>query len=113
MRRASPHSTHHHPPREARPRRSNAAMPVTVAFLLVGLLFGTYTIVVPALLGGFLLLTGLSFISTRLNPFSIGFYLTTKPSWPAIGLVFFASLLLLSAAYGYYVSGIAPLVPHL
>ncbi|HYK93109.1 MAG TPA: hypothetical protein VEY07_06780 [Thermoplasmata archaeon] len=93
------------------PRRSNAAMPFTVAFLFVGLLLGAYTIVVPALLGAFLLWTGLSFISTRLNPFSIGFYLTTKPSWPAIGLVFLSAVLLLVAAYGYYVSGLAPLLP--
>lgn len=98
------------PPEEVA-RRSNAAMPLTVAFLLAGLLFGAYSIVVPALLGGVLLLTGLSFLSSRLNPFSIGFYLTTKPSWPAIGLVFVSALVLLVAAYGYYVSGIAPLIP--
>lgn len=101
-----------HPP-ETPPRRSNAAMPLTVAFLLVGLLIGAYTIVVPAILGGLLLLTGLSFLSTRLNPFSIGFYLTTKPSWPAIGLVFFSALVLLAAAYSYYASGIAPILPRL
>ncbi len=98
-------------PHEAVARRSNAAMPLTVAFLFAGLLFGAYTIVVPAVLGGLLLLTGLSFLSSRLNPFSIGFYLTTKPSWPAIGLVFLSAFVLLLAAYGYYVSGIAPLLP--
>ena len=102
------------PPHEsAVPRRSNAAMPITVAFLFLGLLFGTYTIIVPALLGVFLFLTALSFISTRLNPFSIGFYLTTKPSWPAIGLLFLSALLLLGAAYGYYASGLAPILPKL
>ena len=106
MRRESPH-----PDRDGPRRRSNAAMPFTVAFLFIGLLLGTYTIVVPALLGVFLLFTGLSFISSRLNPFSIGFYLTTKPSWPAIGLLFLSAVLLLSAAYGYYVSGVAPLLP--
>ena len=108
MRRVSRHPEHDEPP-----RRSNAAMPITVAFLFIGLLIGTYTIVVPAILGVFLLLTGLSFISTRLNPFSIGFYLTTKPSWPAIGLLFLSALLLLTAAYGYYASGFAPLLPKL
>ncbi len=93
------------------PRRSNAAMPVTVAFLFVGLLLGSYTIVVPAILGGILLLTGLSFLSSRLNPFSLGFYLTTKPAWPTIGLLFLSAFILLLAAYGYWVSGFAPLVP--
>jgi hypothetical protein len=86
-------------------------MPLTVIFLFVGLLLGSYTILVPAFLGGLLLLTGLSFLSTRLNPLSIGFYLTTKPSWPAIGLVFLSGLVLVGAAWGYYASGFAPIVP--
>jgi hypothetical protein len=93
------------------PRRSNAAVPLAVFLLFLGLIVGAYTVVVPALLGLFLLLTGLSFLSTRLNPFSIGFYLTTKTSWTAVGLLFLAGFVLLGTAYGYYVSGFAPILP--
>ena len=105
-------SRHAHDEPTAPPRRSHAAAPIAVVLLLIGLLLGAYSIVVPAVLGGFLLLTGLSFLSTRLNPLSIGFYLTTKPSWSAIGLLFFAGAILLVTAYGYYVSGFAPIVPY-
>jgi hypothetical protein len=102
---------HHPTPAPEVPRRSHAAAPITVTLLLVGLIVGAYTVVVPAVLGGFLLLSGLTFLSTRLNPLSVGFYLTTKPSWPTIGLLFLSGLLLLGSAYGYYVSGFAPIVP--
>ena len=93
------------------PRHSHAAAPVAVTLLFVGLLLGAYTILVPALLGVFLLLSGLSFLGTRVNPLSIGFYLTTKPSWPVIGLLVFGGLILIGAAWGYYSSGFAPIVP--
>jgi hypothetical protein len=92
-------------------RRSHAAAPVAVAILFAGLLLGTVTILLPALLGFFLFLAGLSFLSTRMNPFSIGFYLTTKPSWTAIGVIFLSALLLWVVAYAYLVHGIGPLVP--
>jgi hypothetical protein len=79
--------------------------------LLVGLLLGAYSILVPAALGVMLFFTGTSFLSTRVNPLGIGFYLTTKPSWSAMGVVFLCALLLLMAAYLYLVHGVAPLVP--
>ncbi|MCI4335595.1 MAG: hypothetical protein L3K17_00135 [Thermoplasmata archaeon] len=100
-----------HPPETGPPRRSNAAAPIAGVVLLAGLILGAYTVVVPALLGLFLISSSLSFLSTRVNPLSIGFYLNTKPSWMAIGLLFLCGLTLLGAAYGYYVSGFAPIVP--
>jgi len=104
------------PPRPLEPpadpaRRSHAAAPLAVAVLFLGLLLGTVTVLVPALLGLFLFSSGLSFLSTRLNPFSIGFYLTKKPSWTAIGIIFLSGLLLWLVAYTYFVRGIAPLIP--
>ncbi len=84
-----------------------------MALLFVGLLLGTVTILVPLLLGFFLLWTGLTFLGTRMNPFSIGFYLTTKPSWTAIGVVFLSALLLWAVAYSYFVHGLGPILPHL
>jgi len=98
-------------PAEEPKRRSNAAAPVAVVVLFAGLLLGTVTVVLPVLLGGFLLLSTLSFLSTRLNPFSIGFYLRTKPSWTAIGVMFLSSVLLFAAAWTYYAHGIGPLLP--
>jgi hypothetical protein len=92
-------------------RRSHAAAPVAVVVLFAGLLLGTVTVVLPVLLGGFLLLSGLSFLSTRLNPLSLGFYLRTKPSWTAIGVILLSSAMLFVAAYTYYLHGIGPLVP--
>ncbi|MCI4332035.1 MAG: hypothetical protein L3K19_09375, partial [Thermoplasmata archaeon] len=111
-----PHPPAHHPAHPpAAPvepaRRSHAAAPVAATILLVGLLLGAYSILIPALLGLMLLLTFGSFLSTRLNPFSIGFYLTTKPSWSAMGVVFLSAFLLLLAAYLYFVHGLAPVIP--
>lgn len=93
------------------PRRSHAAAYAALAVLFVGVSLGTFTILIPALLGFGLLVTGWSFLSTRLNPFAIGFYLTTKPSWTAIAVVFLAAVLLLYAAYAFFVHGIAPVFP--
>ena len=92
-------------------QRSHVAAPFAVGLLFAGLLLGTVTILVPVVLGTFLFLSGLSFLSTRLNPFSIGFYLTRKPSWGAIGIIFFSALLLWLTAYSYYVHHLGPLVP--
>ena len=99
------------PPRKSEPpRRSDAAIPVAVVLLLVGLVVAHYSLLIPALLGIGLFLTAGSFVSTRLNPLSIGFYLTVKPSWRAIGVVFLIALALLATAYYEWAHG-APLWP--
>ena len=111
-RRTAPRKPKRAPPAPEEPkRRSHAAAPVAVVVLFAGLLLGTITVVLPVMLGGFLLLSGLSFLSTRLNPFSIGFYLRTKPSWTAIGVILLSSVLLFVAAYTYYLHGIGPVLP--
>lgn len=92
-------------------RNSNAAIPVAIVVLLLGLYLGTLTVLAPALLGLMCLFASLSFLSARLNPLSIGFYLTTKPSWAAIGVLFLIGLALLGTAYLYWTQGIGPLLP--
>lgn len=87
------------------PRRSNAAIPVAVVVVGIGLYFGTYSIVVPAVLGLVLLASGTSFVSSRLNPLSAHFYLDRKPSWAAIGIVFLGALLLLGETYELWLRG--------
>jgi hypothetical protein len=67
--------------------------------------------VIPVLLRLFRFSSGLSFLSARVNPFSLCFYLTKKPSWSAIGVIFLSGLLLWFVAYSYFVHGIGPLVP--
>lgn len=98
--------------RSGPPGRSHAAAPLAAAILLAGLWLGTYTILAPILLGLLLLSTAISFLSSRVNPFSLGFYLTTKPSWLAIAIVTGAGLVLLAAAYAYYVRGVAAFLPR-
>ncbi len=100
--------------REARPaERSHAAIPIAVAVVAVGLFFGTYSLLVPAVLGLVLLASGLAFLSSRINPLSVHFYLTRKPSWSAVGVVFLGGLLLLAEAYTLWVNGgAARLLPH-
>ncbi|MGI0131517.1 MAG: hypothetical protein ACREDK_00230 [Thermoplasmata archaeon] len=95
------------------PKRSHAAAYAALVVLVLGIYLGHYTILVPAGLGISLLFTAGSFLSARLNPLSIGFYLTTKPSWSAILLVFLSALALLGAAYYEFVHGLAPIVPSL
>jgi hypothetical protein len=92
-------------------RRSNAAVPVAVAVVLVGLFLGTYSVVVPVLLGLLLLGAALSFLSTRLNPLSVGFYLPVKPSFAAIGVVALCGVLLFLAAWMYWTHGVASVLP--
>ena len=92
-------------------RRSNAAVPVAVALLLVGLYLGTISVLLPALLGIVLLGAGVSFLSTRVNPLSTGFYQTTKPSWTAIATVLLVGVLLFAVAYAEFARGLGPLVP--
>jgi len=98
---------------EAEPRRSNAAVPVAIVALVLGLYLGQYSFLAPALLGFVLLLAGGSFLSTRLNPLSPHFYLTRKPSWLAVGVVFLGALFLLWDAYRLFVGGYGPLLNHL
>ncbi|HTS33749.1 MAG TPA: hypothetical protein VMI55_07450 [Thermoplasmata archaeon] len=100
------------PPPTPPPRHSHAAIPVAIVLVGVGLYLGRYTVLLPALFGLALLWAGGSFLSTRLNPLSAHFYLTTKPSWSAIGVVFLGSLALFWAAYAMYLAKWAPLFPH-
>ncbi len=87
-------------PAEARPaERSHAAIPVAVVVVGLGLYFASYSLLIPALLGILLLTSGLSLMSSRLNPLSPHFYLTKKPSWAAIGVVFLGGLGLVAEAY--------------
>ena len=91
-------------PAETRPaERSHAAIPVAVVVVGLGLYFATYSLLIPALLGLLLLTSGLSLMSSRLNPLSPHFYLTRKPSWAAIGVVFLGGLALVAEAYELWV----------
>ena len=98
---------------ETETKRSHAAIPVAVVLAALGLYLSQYTVLLTGLLGVVLLFSGLSFLSTRLNPLSPHFYLTRKPSWLAIGVVFLAALVLFAAAYELYVHGMAPVLPKL
>lgn len=84
---------------EAQTRRSNAAIPVVAVVVAVGLYFGQYSLFVPGILALVLLYAGGSFLSSRLNPLSSHFYLTKKPSWLAIGVVFLGTLVLVWDTY--------------
>lgn len=100
------------PAERAPPRkRSNAAIPLAIALFLAGLVLGQYSILIPALLGVGLVYVALSFLSSRLNPFSLSFYLTVKPSWLSIGTLAFVGLVLVGIAYGYYTAGFGPIAP--
>lgn len=98
---------------ESERKRSNAAIPVAIVFVALGLYLSQYTVLLTALLGIVLCFSGLSFLSTRLNPLSPHFYLTRKPSWLAIGVVFLSGLGLVGGAYWLYVHGLAPVLPRL
>lgn len=104
--------------RPARPvpleaRRSNAAIPVAVVLVLLGLYFESWSLVVPVLLGLLLLFSAGSLLSTRLNPLSPTFYLTKKPSFLAIGVVFLGALVLFGAAYSLWIHQTGLRLPHL
>ena len=90
--------------------RSTLVGLLAFAFLLVGLAFGAYTVLLPALLGLFLLSATWRFVGMRLNPFSVGFYVPVKPSWMAIGVVAVSGALLLGIAWQLFRSG-APIWP--
>jgi predicted benzoate:H+ symporter BenE len=98
---------------ETERKRSHAAIPVAIVFVVLGLYLSQFTILITALLGIVLFFAGASFLSTRLNPLSPHFYLTRKPSWLAIGVVFLSAFALLGAAYWLFVHGLAPIVPRL
>jgi hypothetical protein len=84
---------------ETERKRSNAAIPVVVVLAAIGLYFGQYTIFAPGILGLVLVYTGFSFLSTRLNPLSAHFYLSKKPSWLAVGVVWLGAVVLLWDTY--------------
>ena len=110
---ASPHPP---PRRRVRPavlesRRSNAAIPVAVTVVLLGLYLGAYSVLVTGLLGLILLVSAGSLLSTRLNPLSPTFYLTRKPSFLAIGIVFLGALVLFGGAYFLWTQHGGPLFP--
>jgi hypothetical protein len=100
-------------PAELESRRSNAAIPVAVVVIVLGLYLGTYTLLLTALLGLLLLFSAGSLLSTRLNPLSPTFYLTRKPSFLAIGVVFLGSLILFGGAYYLWIHQMAPVLPRL
>jgi hypothetical protein len=94
------------------PPRSHAAAYVALALLVVGSYLASWTVLAPALLALLLFSSGFAFLGTRLNPLSVGFYLTTKPSWTAIGTVFVVAAVLLAVAYTYWKHGWGPILPH-
>jgi hypothetical protein len=101
-------------PRTAAPivDRSPLAGALAALLLIVGLVLASYTVLIPALLGLGLLLAAFRFLSARVNPFSMAFYIPVKPSWTAIAVVGIVGLLLLSAAFLDWRSGFGPLIPR-
>ena len=97
---------------EVESRRSHAAIPVVVFLVALGAFGSQYTILIPALLGVILLYAGAAFLSTRLNPLSATFYLTKKPSWSAVGVVFLGAFGLLALTYEMWLRGLGPVLPH-
>ena len=92
--------------------RSHVAGPAAVALLFTGLLLASYSVLIPLLLGLGLVSASLGFLSARLNPFSLGFYLPVKPSWSAIVLAGLVGVVLVAAAYAELRSGRAPIWPR-
>ncbi len=93
-------------------RRSHVAVVPAVILLAVGWYLAHYSIIFPAILGFFLLSGALGLLGSRLNPLSTAFYLTTKPSWSAIGTVFLSGAVLLWMTYEYYIHAWGPLIPR-
>lgn len=109
--RSLPPTRNRGPPPEA--RRSNAAIPVAIVLVGIGLYLSSYTIVLTAVIGLLLLGSAGSLLSTRLNPLSATFYLTRKPSFLAIGIVFLGALVLFGATYYLWMAQGGPIVPHM
>jgi len=97
---------------EAAATRSNAAIPVAILVVAVGVYLGRFSILLTGLCGVVLLYSGGSFLSARLNPLSPHFYLTRKPSWAAVGVVLLGALVLLGGAYEMWLHGLGPLLPR-
>lgn len=110
---ARPYRTRNVRPVDLESRRSNAAIPVAVVLVVLGLYLASYTVLITALLGFVLLVSAGSLLSTRLNPLSPTFYLTKKPSFLAIGVVFLGALILMGGAYSLWVHQMGPLLPRL
>jgi hypothetical protein len=108
---ARPYRSRNIRPVDLQNRRSHAAIPVAVALVLVGLYLGNFSILLTAMLGFVLLVSSGSLLSTRLNPLSPTFYLTKKPSFLAIGVVFLGAVVLFGGAYYLWLHHLAPLVP--
>jgi hypothetical protein len=94
-------------------QRSHIAVIPALILLAVGWYLARYSILFPAIIGFFLLSGALGLLGSRLNPLSTAFYLTTKPSWTAIGTVFLTGAVLLWMTYEYYVHSWGPVIPHL
>jgi hypothetical protein len=99
-----------HAPRPVAPR-SNAAGYTAIGLVIVAVFLVHYTLLIPVLIGSVLLSAGVSLLGTRLNPLTPTFYLTTKPTWSSIGLVFLAGVGLWAMAYDCWRAGLAPLFP--
>jgi hypothetical protein len=94
-------------------RRSHIAVVPALILLGVGWYLARYSVIFPALIGLVLLSGALGLLGSRLNPLSTAFYLTTKPSWTAIGTVFLTATALLWMTYEYYIHSWGPLIPRL
>jgi hypothetical protein len=94
-------------------RRSHIAIIPALILLGVGWYLARYSVIFPALIGFVLLSGALGLLGSRVNPLSTAFYLTTKPSWTAIGAVFLTGAVLLWMTYEYYVHSWAPVFPRL
>jgi hypothetical protein len=109
---ARPYRTRIAPTSQVETERSNAAIPVAVVLVVIGLYLGSYSLLLTAVFGLVLLASTGSLLSTRLNPLSASFYLTKKPSFLAIGIVFLGSMILLAGAYTLWLHQAGPLLPN-
>jgi hypothetical protein len=100
-----------YPSARAASNRSHVAGPVAIVLLFVGILLSSYSLLIPGLLGLVLLAGAGTLLSMRINPFSLGFYLPTKPSFTAIAVVALVAVILLTTAWDLYRTGGAPILP--
>jgi hypothetical protein len=91
--------------------RSHAAIPLVLVVVALGLWAASVSIFIPALLGTVLLGVTVSFLSTRINPLAVGFYLPVKPSWTALGVVALGALVLFATVYVDWTRALAPVLP--
>lgn len=111
--RPEPSASRAAPRTEKETRRSHAAIPVVVVLVVLGLFLARYSILIPAGLGVTLFVSGFSLLGTRINPLSPHFYLTRKPAWSAIGVVFLGSFVLFGYTYYLWKTHLGTLIPHL